>query len=63
MAESWFFDPELVRLRKEWVDAVRALGTLGSRTTPEQRLAAERRTHRAADAYFDQVARLRRTKV
>ena len=63
MAESWFFDPQLVRLRKQWVAAVRELGTLTSRTPAKERVAAERRAHRAADAYFEHVARLRRTRV
>jgi len=63
MADSWFYDTELVRLRGEWVAAVRELGRSAVRRSHEERLAAEQRVHDAAEAYFDLLGRLRRTRV
>jgi hypothetical protein len=54
MADSWFYDDDLVRLRRAWVEAVQAL---------KQRPRDENYRHRvqaAAQAYFDRAAELHR---
>jgi hypothetical protein len=56
MAENWFFDDELTRLRWQWVASVRDYSCGAS----PRRGPALRRAHATANAYFDRLTRLQR---
>ena len=53
MAEQWFFDDELTRLRLEWVELIREYGRTRSPVTLG-------RAHEAHRRYVERADRLRR---
>ena len=64
MVNDWFFDEELMRLRREWVSAASARDAALAEVRTAQRIPAqaraERWSHEVAAAYFERAEYLQR---